>query len=186
MDNIFTLNNCENMNDKIDIDELYEKKRLADLAKLETYKKILNRIHIRIKNISKRHVTDKCCWYVIPEIILGIPNFDQPGCIAYVMGELDDNGFDVQYYHPNTLLISWNSWIPTYVRDEIRNRTGLIVNQKGEHIQDKNNSEDDEEQITQTNNIKLNSNNYTPVNSYKPSGNLIYSNNIIRKLENKL
>ena len=45
MANIFTLENFSDFSEKINIDELYEKKRQLDLSKLELFKKILNRIH---------------------------------------------------------------------------------------------------------------------------------------------
>ena len=45
MANIFTLENFTDFSEKINIDELYEKKRQTDLNKLELFKKILNRIH---------------------------------------------------------------------------------------------------------------------------------------------
>ena len=39
MTNIFTLENFQDLSDKINIDELYEKKRIKDLQKLDLYKK---------------------------------------------------------------------------------------------------------------------------------------------------
>ena len=44
MANIFTLENVEDFSEKLNIDELYEKKRQYDLNKLALFNKILNRI----------------------------------------------------------------------------------------------------------------------------------------------
>ena len=50
MANIFTLENVTDFSEKLNIDELYEKKRQYDLNKLTLFNKILNRIHFFVKN----------------------------------------------------------------------------------------------------------------------------------------
>jgi len=88
MANIFNLENIADFSEKINIDELYEKKRVSDVNKLELFKKILNRIHIRIKTTARQNSNDRSCWFVVPEIIIGVPKYDQGACIAYVMDTL--------------------------------------------------------------------------------------------------
>jgi hypothetical protein len=187
MANIFTLENFTDFSEKISIDELYEKKRQNDLNKLELFKKILNRIHIRIKTTAKQNIHDKFCWFVVPEIIIGVPKYDQAGCIAYLMNTLESNGFKVRYFHPNTILISWEHWVPSYVRNEIKKKTGIEVNEYGEKIQQETIDEDDIilEEPVNVQQIK-NSKKYTPINSYKPSGKLVYSEELLNKIENKI
>jgi hypothetical protein len=188
MTNIFTLENFQNLSDKINIDDLYEKKRMKDLKCLELYKKILNRVHVKIKTTSKIN-NDKFCWFVIPETIIGVPRYDQPACIAFVMDHLQQNDFQVRYFHPNTILISWANWIPTYVRNEFKKKTGIIVDQFGNKIKEEieeQQNEEIEQQINKNGNQIKNSKKYTPINTYKPSGKLVYSNDLINKLENKL
>jgi hypothetical protein len=195
MSSIFTLDNFTELADKINIDDLYEKKRQYDVNKLELFKKILNRVHVRIKTIAKHNLHDKFCWYVVPEVIMGVPKYDQPGCIAFIMDSLQSNGFQIRYFHPNTLFISWNHWVPTYVRNEIKKKTGIIVNEYGEKIVDKDDqANDSDEHGEQDNDSKQNSQNlqqiknskkYTPINSYKPSGKLVYSEDLLNKIENK-
>ena len=92
MASIFTLENVSDFSEKLNIDELYEKKRQYDLNKLEVYNKILNRIHVRIKTTSKKQIEEQCCWFVVPEIIIGVPKYDQGTCIAYLMDKLKENG----------------------------------------------------------------------------------------------
>jgi hypothetical protein len=196
MANIFTLENFDEFSEKINIDDLYEKKRQNDVNKLELFKKILNRIHVRIKTTARQNVNEKFCWFVVPEVIIGVPRYDQAGCIAYVMDTLQTNGFQVRYFHPNTIFISWNHWVPSYVRNEIKKKTGIVVNEYGEKIIDKNEHEDDSDDNDEQGNylnqpsqslqqIK-NSKKYTPINSYKPSGKLVYSEDLLNKIENKL
>ena len=193
MANIFTLENVENFSEKLNIDELYEKKRQYDLNKLALFNKILNRIHVRIKTTSRQKVDEHFCWYLVPEVIIGVPKYDQASCIAYLMDKLKENEFNVKYVHPNTLFISWLHWVPSYVRSELKKKTGIVVDQYGKKIDDNNNDNNITDEIKNPNDYILKtkessqtskkqlSKNYTPINSYKPSGNLIYDDDLLNK-----
>jgi hypothetical protein len=203
MASIFTLENITDFSEKLNLDDLYEKKRQHDLNKLELYNKILNRIHVRIKTTSRQKVDEHFCWFVVPEIIIGVPKYDQGSCIAYIMDKLKENGFLIRYIHPNTLFISWQNWVPSYVRNELKKKTGIVVDEYGRKISDgdTNNSNsitlsssdleqgnlDDivfktKEPSTKQSNQKK----FTPIRSYKPSGNLIYNEDLLNTLEDKL
>ena len=190
MANIFTLENFSDFSEKINIDDLYEKKRQLDVSKLELFKKILNRIHVRIKTTARQNIDEKFCWFVVPEVIIGIPKYDQAACIAYIMDTLQTNGFQIRYFHPNTIFISWNHWVPSYVRTEIKKKTGIVINEYGEKIKDEkeDNLEDanlEDQRSTDIQQLK-NSKKYTPINSYKPSGKLVYSEDLLNKIETKI
>jgi hypothetical protein len=135
MASIFTLENIEDFSEKLNIDELYEKKRQYDLSKLALYNKILNRIHIRIKTTSRQKIDEQFCWFVVPELIIGVPKYDQASCIAYLMDKLKENGFNIRYIHPNTLFISWVHWVPSYVRTELKKKTGIIIDEYGQKVE---------------------------------------------------
>ena len=124
MENIFNNRHDVDEVDKVNMDDLYEKKQQSDLLKLKTYKMVLNRIHTRIKVTSRQNNNEQFCWFVIPEVILGAPKYDAPSCIVYVVNELKENGFKVKYTHPNLLFISWKHYIPGYVRSEFKKQTG--------------------------------------------------------------
>jgi hypothetical protein len=198
MSSIFTIDNLEDFSEKINIDELYEKKRQQDLNKLALFNKILNRVHVKIRTVSRQKVDEQFCWFLVPETILGVPKYDQGACIAYLMDKLKTSGFNVRYIHPNLLFISWIHWIPSYVRTEIKNKTGIKINEYGQRIQDE---EDENGQkvtgsgISDPNDYLLKQNDnqigkpqkkeYTPIKSYKPSGNLVYDNDLLNKIEDK-
>ena len=138
---------------------------------------------MRIKTTAKQSTLERFCWYVIPEIIIGVPKYDQGACIAYVMDTLQKNGFQVRYFHPNTVFISWDHWVPTYVRTEIKKKTGININEYGEKIED----EKDEETNEYENTIVTKGNSsLEQINSYKPSAKLVYSEDLLSKLENKM
>ena len=203
MANIFTLENIEDFSEKLNIDELYEKKRQHDLNKLSLFNKILNRIHVRIRTTSRQRLDEQFCWFVVPEIIIGVPKYDQGACIAYLLDRLKDNGFNVRYIHPNTLFISWLHWVPSYVRSELKKKTGIIVNEYGVKQIENGNTENNDSEIKlveplDPNNYMLNlkepgtaqntkqqNKNFKPINSYKPSGNLVYDDDLFNKIEGK-
>ena len=132
MSSIFNFNDDDDDgNGKINIDDLYEKKHQDDLNRLSNYKKILSKIHTKIKLVSRQNKNIQHYWYIVPEVILGLPHYNNSDCIAYVMNELNESGFSVNYTHPNLIFISWKHWVPTYVRNEIKKKTGMQINQFG-------------------------------------------------------
>ena len=191
MANIFTLENFTDFTDKINIDDLYEKKRIYDLNKLELFNKILNRVHVRIKTTSSQKLNDTFCWYVVPEIIIGVPRYDQAACIAYIMDKLQENKFMVKYIHPNTLLISWQHWVPSYVRTELKKKTGLVINEFGEKLDGESSEKpsiDKDISMFTLKSDKQDSKNadknakFKPIDSYKPTGNLVYDKELFTKI----
>ena len=200
MANIFTLENINDFSEKLNIDDLYEKKRQYDLTQLALFNKILNRIHVRIKTISRQSKDEQFCWFVVPEMIIGVPKYDQAACIAYLIEKLKTNGFNVRYIHPNALFISWLHWVPSYVRTELKKKTGIVINEYGQKVdeidEDNNNkinleSKDPNDFILNMKNpdpnqkIKVPKKEYTPIKSYKPSGNLVYDVDLLNKIEGK-
>ena len=74
-------------------------------------------------NLLQRQINNiQYCWFLVPEMILGVPRYDNGACIAYLIDKLRDNNFMIRYTHPNLLFISWQHWVPSYVRDEIRKK----------------------------------------------------------------
>jgi hypothetical protein len=123
------------MEPHLNIDELYETKKKSDLYRLEAFNKLLLKIHDKIKIISRHRNNNNICCYVIPEILIGYPTYDIGECIGYIVHRLNNDGFLTRYVHPNMLFISWNHWIPLYVREEYRKKTGIEIDQFGNKIE---------------------------------------------------
>jgi hypothetical protein len=189
MNSIFELDKFQDSNNRLDLDELYEKKQQYDKQQLDIYNKMLAKIHTRIKSISRQHITQQYCWYVVPETIIGIPRYNQASCIAYVVDQLKTNGFSVRYIHPNTLYICWKHWIPSYVRNQIKLKTGIVIDEFGKIVENKKEIEDEGGDHLLANTELSGSakrkgsgsgsgsgpdKKYKPINTYKPTGNLIY------------
>ena len=98
---------------------------------LNSYNKVLERAHTRIKTTSRQKNNEQCCWFVVPEVMIGVPKYDVASCIAFVIDKLKENGFILSYTHPNLVFISWKHWIPDYVRSEYKKKTGVAIDGYG-------------------------------------------------------
>ena len=217
MDNLFYSReedeDVENVR-KINLDELYDTKKEKDLQKLQVFNRILNRIHTKIKMTSRQKINSNFCWYVVPEVMLGIVNYDRVMCISYIVAKLEENDFQVRYTHPNLIFISWGHYIPTYVRTEFKKKTGISIDEHGNKKEDGNeNSEEgggggirlitnsgggenanidhtllnrNKTSAASTTNPNLVKKEYKPINSYKPTGNLVYSNDFLKKIDERM
>ena len=93
------------------------------------------------------------------------------------------------------MFISWLHWVPDYVRSELKKKTGIVVNEFGQRIEDDNEdpqktienvpSDPNNYLLKQDGKEKSQKKEYTPIKSYKPSGNLVYDTDLLNKLENK-
>lgn len=169
--------------EKIDIDDLYDSSRRKDLKQVSIFNKLLNRIHKKIKITSRTKKTDKHIWFTVPEYLFGEPLYNQGECLGYLVMKLEENGFLVKYLHPNTLFVSWDNWIPQYVRDEIKKQTGKKIDERGNEIY-----EEQEEEIIEAKNEDsgvrvVNGKTYTATSEYKPQGGLVYDQAMFDNLE---
>ena len=183
---------------KINIDELYEKKKMHDLRQISICNKILNRIHKRITITGRTKKDEKFIWFIIPEYIFGEPVYDKGECIGYIVQKLEENGFYIRYLHPNTLFVSWQNWVPTYVRNEIKKKRGIVIDEKGNIVKDLNTDEHDETTDKKNGdphaiNSGSNPNNTTNINkkyndisNYKPKGHFVYNPELFERLEKKI
>ena len=130
------------------------------------------------------------------EYFAGIAKYDYGACTAYIIDQLRENGFIVKYTHPNLLLISWANWCPSYVRNEIKKKTGIVIDGTGNRVdKNKNNNGDKIDTDENPNELMFHrksangeptkpAKEYKSIDTYKPSG-LIYNENLLRKIEDK-
>jgi hypothetical protein len=196
METIFSLKDEDTNVNKINLDDLYELNHQKNLQEIELYNKILNRIHLRIKTTSRQRNNNQCCWYIIPEILLGVSNYNNASCITYIINKLKENSFETIYTHPNLLFISWANWTPSYVRTEIKKQTGISIDGQGNKKIESDNTENNTNNMIF--NIKKNNNtitnthdkekkvNFNDIKNYNPSGKFIYNSELFKKIDDKL
>ena len=93
-------------------------------------------------------------------------------------------------------------WVPGYVRTELKKKTGIVVNEYGQKMTDSQLSINEQKTLEDGSSSDPNSfilnlkepnsqqskqskKNFTPINSYKPSGNLVYDDDLLTKIEGK-
>jgi len=143
------------MSSQLNINELFETTNNKTLRRLETYDKILQQCHCRIKYYSKFEKTT--CFFAVPEFIIGVPLFDVQELRQYVINSLKKNGFQIMYLHPNWLMIDWSN--------------------KKKSLQKL-------QENTQSS-IKQIKSNYKPIEEYKPTGSFVYDQASMMSLEDK-
>ena len=190
----FLYHDEEDINQKLNIDDLFEKQQQHDLKQLSIYNKLLNRIHKRIKHISRAMKRETHIFYNVPEYIFGESVYDNKDCTGYLVANLEKNGFQVRYIHPNTLFISWKHWVPSYVRNEIKKKTGVVMDEKGNIISQKDNVEQDmnsglfanQGDIEEDDSKESSKKEFNDISEYKPTGKLVYNPEILEKIERRV
>lgn len=206
MDNIFSSRIEENREsvEKLNLDELYDQKKQEDLAKLYTFNRILTRVHDKIKVAARQKNSQQFCWFLVPEMLIGVPNYDKNACITYLISKLEENDFIVRYTHPNLLFISWKHYVPNYVRTEIKKKTGTIIDKFGNYVSEADAGESVVSDGTPGSDMNMMMYNkkgaapatsaaakkpagdFKPIASYKPTGNLVYNNELFKKIEERM
>lgn len=206
MDNIFSSRIEENREsvEKLNLDELYDQKKQEDLAKLYTFNRILTRVHDKIKVAARQKNSQQFCWFLVPEMLIGVPNYDKNACITYLISKLEENDFVVRYTHPNLLFISWKHYVPNYVRTEIKKKTGTIIDKFGNYVSEADAGESVVNDGTPGSDMNMMMYNkkgaaaatsaaakkpagdFKPIASYKPTGNLVYNNELFKKIEERM
>lgn len=179
--------------DKINLDELYERDRKQYQQREKIYSRILNRAHTQIKTTSRQRNSEKFTFFLIPEFLVGTPTYDVAACTAYIIDKLQKNGFYIKYTYPNLLFISWQHYLDKMKRAEIKRVYGVSVDGQGNTIKDKDKTKD----VSSSNNTSFLLTNrkvtveakpkkeYRDASTYKPTGNLIYNNALLQKIEDK-
>jgi len=157
----------------LNIDELYETKRKSDLNRMIIYSKLLDKIHKKIKTASRQRNNPQFCSFVMPEVLLGYPNYNFAECLTYLLDRLDQDGFNTRYIHPNLIFIAWSHWVPEYVREELKKKTKLNVDSFGVPIEKKKSV------------VSFEKSESKPISTYKPSGLFVYDDEMIQSMKVK-
>lgn len=90
----------------LSINNLHSELQKRESRKNNVYKQVLEKCHLRIISINKKS-SDCYCFFVVPTVIFGVPLYNVTNCIIYIMQDLFNRGFKVNYTHPNLLFINW-------------------------------------------------------------------------------
>jgi len=103
-----------------------------------------------------------------------------------------ENGFQVKYTHPNLLFIYWGHYVPSHIRMEIKKKSGINIDGFGKEII-KNETKKEEEIPSNLIISKIGApikpkkeTNFASINEYKPTGNLVYTNDMFSSMNKKI
>jgi hypothetical protein len=173
---------------QINLEELYAKEQKRNKKMLSTFQKILNRIHKRIQTTSRVKHSDKHVFFNVPEFILGEPNYEKAHCIAFLVTQLEENEFTVRYIHPNTLYISWGQYVPVFIRDQVKKKTGMTIDTKGKIVMTEEERQQEEQQQQQQQMERIETpvaRKYKSTDIYKPTGQFVYGSELFDKIEKR-
>ena len=178
----------DNIIEKIDLDQLYQKKHEIEEHRRKIYNKILSRAHTKIKTTSRLKHQEQFCFFIVPEFMLGVPKYKLSECVDYTIEKLMENGFRVKYTEPNLLFISWQHFIPFYKREAIKKTHGITIDGFGNVIKKKSQRERNGVNLAKNkflfgNNVDMNSKKiekeFKSTRDYKSLG-LIYDDDLLR------
>lgn len=95
---------------QINMDDLLAARRKTMRRKHSVYKRVLQLCHRRIRFNARRRPDCTWCVYQIPSFVPGLPRYNLDGCMRYCLSKLKQNGFDITYVPPQTLVISWQKF----------------------------------------------------------------------------
>ncbi len=85
--------------------DLINNQKEREKIKYKTFGKIYNNIEKKIAIASSSNFY--YAWYEIPEFIMGFPLYNVSDCKKNVIRQLKDNGFDIEEFENNIILIKW-------------------------------------------------------------------------------
>jgi hypothetical protein len=97
---------------------LYSQEARRDATRIRIYNSVLQQIYTKVKAIARIPGNEKSLWYVVPEFIPGTPRFDVKDCIVYLVWNLRNVGYQVDYTHPNLMFVSWRNHDEKYKAQE--------------------------------------------------------------------
>jgi len=112
---------------QLQVGDLYKRRMAKDAARLKAYNQILESIYSRIRNQSQLPNCPTNLLYTIPPFILGLPRIDLEDCVVYLVYQLRQNGFSVQYSYPNLLAISWSHHERDYILEQSPIMQAMLV-----------------------------------------------------------
>jgi hypothetical protein len=131
----FALDEKEAKETRFDLDGLFEDKRQKDMRQKNIFDQMLKRVYERIRVTNRIKPKEQHIFYQVPMMVWGMSNYNLADCVAYLSTRLLNDGFLVRFVPDNWLFICWKNYVPSYVRSELRKKTGIEVDEHGKILQ---------------------------------------------------
>jgi hypothetical protein len=97
---------------------LYTQEAKRDATRIRIYNNVLQQIYNKIKAVSRVPGNEKSLWYLVPEFIPGTPRFEVADCVLYLVWNLRNVGYTVDFTPPTLMFISWSNHDAKYREKE--------------------------------------------------------------------
>lgn len=91
------------------------------------YDEVLGKCHTKIQSAAKKEFYE--CIYDVPHYVVGLPLYNITECINHLIEQLKYNGFEVTYFFPKTLYISWRPKADTCIEHKANNSHKAVMPQ---------------------------------------------------------
>lgn len=121
------------------ISSLRQEKSIKEKSKTDIFNIVLTKIIQKI-TYTNRHTDQTYIIFEIPKILIGYPQYDMKSCILFIMNQLSNNGYIVDFVDPFYLYIDWGcsnsssksvtyNIPPTQNKDKLRAQTKALLSQ---------------------------------------------------------
>jgi hypothetical protein len=100
------MSNKENSYKIPSISSLQQEKSIKEKGKNDIFNIVLTKIIQKI-TYTNRHTEQTYIIFEIPKMLIGYPQYDMKSCILFVMNQLSNNGYIVEFVQPFYLYIDW-------------------------------------------------------------------------------
>ena len=94
----------------LDIYSLTQERDKKIQNRLNLFDEILKKCHKKIKQAADS--MNAKCVFVMPEYVIGMPLYNSEMCKVFLVNTLREEKFDVKFFFPNILFISWEKVLP--------------------------------------------------------------------------
>jgi hypothetical protein len=113
----------------LNVNDIHRRAEQQFEAKVAPYKKVLERVFMRIKHRAENHYSDVV--YEVPPLIIGMPPIDIKLCGQFLVLNLRERGFDANFYDPNIVHVSWLKPQPKIENHVIKSKYDIIPYRSG-------------------------------------------------------
>ena len=173
---------------KFCMDDLFERQRIRDEKQVKIFNAMLNRLYKQIRFAASRSATTQVThvFFTVPPFIFGETTYNDLDCLAYLIHRLQDSGFYVKHLHPRTLFVSWHTYIPKYVRTEIKKKRGIVIDEKGTILETPESILAEDAAVNNPNSTSSAASKYKSIKAFVPDGSLVYNPSVVEKMETRI
>ncbi len=90
------------------INSLHKEKMIKKKSKDSIFEIVLNKCVQKIIHTNK-HTDQSFIYFEVPNFLVGVPSYDKLECISYLIKQLSEKNYTVEFIEPFYLYVDWGS-----------------------------------------------------------------------------